>query len=255
MIYKKIRFKIYTQGPRNAVNYISNYLITQKGYVCVLSVHGFSISLVNINFNKILMSSHLNVPDGAPIALYANFKSRKIVNRVYGPELMVNLLEKFNGMSRKKVFFLGGDSYIEGLILKRIKNEYPNVIVAGFDSRHVKLDFIEEDLIFKINNSNPDIVFVGIGCPKQEIWMSKNSDKINSLLIGVGAAFDFFSGTKKIAPKILQDLYLEWLFRLIQEPKRLFLRYLKYNSIFILHCFFMIIHNGFQKIKTTKSKL
>ena len=138
-------------------------------------------------------------------------------------------------------FFLGGKPELESKIIKIISLKYPNVNIVGFDTRIINLDHNNTDLIKKINLMKPDVVFVGLGCPKQELWMYRNYKKINSILIGIGAAFEFFSGSKKQAPKFFQTIYLEWLFRLFQEPRRLFFRYIIYNSLFLFHFLFFIL--------------
>lgn len=233
-IFKSINFKIFTNGPLNAIETILNF--KKHSYICVLASHGFSLALFDLNFNNALKNSLLNVPDGKPIALYASkiYKKRK-VERVYGPDLMVSTLKRMNSLKRNKVFFLGGNEYIKNLMQIKISKLYPNINIVGFDYRVINLNKPDNALIDLVNNKNPDIVFIGLGCPKQELWMYENYKKINSLLVGVGAAFDFFVENKKQAPKLIQEIYLEWLFRLIQEPRRLFARYLKYNSIFLFH--------------------
>jgi len=240
LINSKITFDIYSDGPKK---FIKKFILkpSSRGYFCVLASHGFSLSLINERFNSALNDSIVNVPDGKPIALYASFKYKKNVPRMYGPDLMVSILEELNKFKGKKVFFVGGNRLLKKLIISKTKTLFKNVIVSGFDTRIININKTSNLLISKINKNNPDIVFVGIGCPKQELWMSHNYKKINSLLIGVGAAFDFYAGNKKQAPIWIQNLYLEWLFRLFQEPKRLFSRYLTYNSIFVFHCCCMAI--------------
>ena len=242
-----ITFEIYHDGPSQV---ISEYILNnKKGYICVLSGHGFSLSLVDKIFNNTLCNSLTNVPDGKPIALYARYKYKKRVMRIYGPDLMVSILKTLNNLKRKKIFFIGGSKKIENIIVPKINALYPNLLIVGFDSRFIDLNKPDNSLIKAINKQNPDIIFVGIGCPKQELWMYQNSNKINSLLIGVGAAFDFFAETKKQAPRWMQDNYLEWLYRLSQEPRRLFSRYFKYNLIFLIHCFIMLLRYPFNSLK------
>lgn len=247
-MYKK-SFSIYLNGIDKIINDINNKRINSKGYVCAVNTHSFAMALYDNKVQKALKNSFANVPDGVPISLYASIESKRWIKRVYGPDLMKALIVKFNENSNKKIFFLGGDSKVVNSILIIMKDIYPQVIVAGFDTRIVKLRSNEDDLIQKINKAKPDVVFVGIGCPRQEIWMHNNSKKINSFLIGVGAAFDFFSGNKKQAPKIIQVLSLEWLYRLFQEPKRLFWRYVIHNSIFIAHCFLRFLYFIWNKIR------
>ena len=246
-VFKSINFKIFTKGPLVAIDVILNF--KKNSYICVLASHGFSLALVNFDFNNALKTSLLNVPDGNPIALYASKIYQRKVERVYGPDLMVNILKRMNSLKRNKVFFLGGNEYLKNLMQRKIRKLYPNIKIVGFDFRVINLKKPDNELIDLINIKNPDIVFVGVGCPKQELWMYRNHKKINSLLVGVGAAFDFFVETKKQAPKWIQDHYIEWLFRLIQEPGRLFKRYFKYNSIFLVHSIFIMIISLTNKVK------
>lgn len=251
-LFKK-KFLIYKKGPLSFFNDLERFMM-KPGYICVLSVHGFSYSLINEIFSEALNNSLANLPDGMPVKLYASFETSSHVERIYGPDLMVDILNNFNNFKNRKVFFLGGNEHVRIKMIDKINTIYPNISVVGFDTGFIDIDAPNNLLINSINKHNPDIVFIGLGCPKQELWMYKNYKKINSLLIGVGAAFDFFAETKKQAPKWLQNIYLEWAFRLSQEPRRLFMRYFKYNSIFLIHTLARLIAYLFNKIKF-KTKL
>lgn len=246
-LFKK-NFQIYKKGYSGFFKDLDDFMMN-PGYICVLSVHGFSYSLINEIFSEALNNSLANLPDGMPVKLYASIEDSSRVERMYGPDIMIAILNNLNKFKNKKVFFLGGNKIVKKRMISKLKKIYPNVSVVGFDSRFINYDAPNNSLIKSINKQRPDIVFVGIGCPKQELWMYKNHKKINSLLIGVGAAFDFFAETKKQSPKWIQDIYLEWLFRLIQEPRRLFTRYLKYNSIFLIHSFARVVSYYLCKIK------
>ena len=132
-------------------------------------------------------------------------------------------------------FFYGSTQKTLDMLREKIEKEYDGAIIAGMISPPYRELTIEEDVQFieEINKSRPDFIWVGLGAPKQEIWMSAHQDKLNGLMIGVGAAFDYESGNLKRAPKWMQKCNLEWLYRFMQEPRRLFKRYFVTNMKFM----------------------
>jgi N-acetylglucosaminyldiphosphoundecaprenol N-acetyl-beta-D-mannosaminyltransferase len=157
--------------------------------------------------------------------------------RVYGPELMLDVCQQ---MVAKQVrhYFLGGASGVADRLAGVLEARYPGLKVVGTCSPPFRPLTPNEDdqLIATINHASPDIVWVGLSTPVQERWMYKHRDRLNaSVLLGVGAAFDFHTGTKKQAPSWMRENGLEWLFRLLQEPRRLWRRYLIYGSQFIFY--------------------
>src|ERR1035437_8431841 len=136
-------------------------------------------------------------------------------------------------INRIKIFFFGTTSETLDKIKNRINNEYPNVDIVGLLSPPFEKSLDDDSYINSINNSGAGLLFVALGCPKQETWMASHSAKINATLLGVGAAFSIYAGTTKRAPLLLRNMGLEWFFRLLQEPDRLFMRYLTTNSMFI----------------------
>lgn len=210
----------------------------QKGEsytVTALAVHG----LVE-GYNNRLLKSQINkidlvVPDGQPIrwALNYFFKS-SLKDRVYGPTLMLNVLSA--AAQNKMGIFLYGSrpETIEKLISFIIKT-YPGIVIAGTQPDRFRDSTSEEVAQDRetIIQSGAQIVFVGRGCPRQEKWVAENKFFLSAVLIAVGAAFDFHAGNVKQAPSWVQDAGLEWLYRLVKEPGRLWKRYLFTNSIFI----------------------
>jgi len=236
-----IKFSIYDKGINEAVKFTFSIQKKYPGYICLVPTHGFSLSLINTKFKEILMNALLILPDGKPVALYDSIKKNCSSKQVRGIDFMYNIIKTANdSKSKNNFFFLGGNTNTKIKISRILKKNFPNINILGFDTRKIDNDYENNELIEVINLNKPDFVFVGLGCPKQEIWMFNNYKKINSILIGVGAAFDFFSGNKKQAPKIFQKYYLEWLYRFIQEPRRLFIRYIIYNTIFVIH-FFLVL--------------
>jgi exopolysaccharide biosynthesis WecB/TagA/CpsF family protein len=153
---------------------------------------------------------------------------------VYGPTLTWNVLEKANEQ-KLSLFFYGSTEKTLRLFQKNISEAFPQIKIVGFHIDRFRNATKEEDDqdIEKINQSSAHIILVGRGCPRQEIWVAEHIGKINGVMLAVGAAFDFHANTLKQAPTWMQNNGLEWLFRLIQEPRRLWKRYLFTNSKFI----------------------
>jgi N-acetylglucosaminyldiphosphoundecaprenol N-acetyl-beta-D-mannosaminyltransferase len=185
-------------------------------------------------FRSMVNNADIVVPDGKPLVVGSKLLGKKDSQQVRGADLTRALLDLSNkrGLS---VGFYGGSEQALSEISEIIKKGYPNTKLNCLISPPYREITQEEDQEFieTINNSGVQILFVGLGCPKQETWMANHKGKVNSTMVGVGAVFDFLSGTKKEAPRWLQELGLEWLFRLISEPKRLWKRYLIYNPRFL----------------------
>lgn len=173
-------------------------------------------------FLEVLNDSALNVPDGTGILLASRYISKRKVlkERVTGIDLMMEICKR-SGNENLKIFLLGASETAGEKAKQRLEEKYPDIKIVGRLSKSPKEED-EKEIIDTINHSGADILFVAFGAPKQELWIAKNLQKLTSihLAIGVGGAFDFISGTKKRAPKIFRKIGLEWLIRLIQEPKR-----------------------------------
>jgi N-acetylglucosaminyldiphosphoundecaprenol N-acetyl-beta-D-mannosaminyltransferase len=217
--------------------------------VSALAVHGLIESVKDNNLGELVNKINLVVPDGQPIrwALNSLFKVG-LKDRVYGPTLTKYVLEKAN-RDNLKVYLYGSTENTLNKFQHFINQNYPSVVIAGVHIDRFREATPEEDLadIKKINDTQANIVLVGRGCPRQEKWVANHLGKVNSAMMAVGAAFDFHAGTVKQAPSWMQKRGLEWLFRLIQEPQRLWKRYLLTNSHFI-YLFFMY-KLGLQKTK------
>lgn len=216
--------------------------------VSALAVHGLITSVRDVKLKALIKKIDMIVPDGQPVRWALNsFHKIGLKDRVYGPTLTLYVLKKAND-KYLNIYLYGSTEETLNKFSKFIARSFPNVIISGihidrFREATAKED--EED-IRKINDSGANIVLVGRGCPRQEIWIAEHHGKINAAMMAVGAAFDFHAGTVKQAPKWVQDTGFEWLFRLIQEPKRLWKRYLITNTYFIL-LFFKnkFIHRSF----------
>jgi N-acetylglucosaminyldiphosphoundecaprenol N-acetyl-beta-D-mannosaminyltransferase len=166
------------------------------------------------------------------------FHNTGLKDRVYGPTLTLNVL-RVAAERKIPVFFYGSQQQTLNKLAKNLQEKFPQLQIAGIQPDRFRESTDEEKELDrqKIIASGARLVFVGRGCPRQERWVADNKDHLPAVLIAVGAAFDFHAGTVKQAPEWIQRVGLEWLFRLIQEPKRLFKRYLTTNSLF-LYLFF-----------------
>jgi N-acetylglucosaminyldiphosphoundecaprenol N-acetyl-beta-D-mannosaminyltransferase len=186
------------------------------------------------DFAVIIRQADIITPDGQPLIWALKWLHGIRQERVSGMDLLPALLEKM-ALIGISAYFYGGTE----IMMKNAKDyltvHYPNLKIAGFHTPPFG-DYdqmIEKNVVDEINDSTPSIVFVILGCPKQEKWMSHMKDKINTVMIGIGGAFPVMLGMKKRSPKWMQNYGLEWLFRLTQEPVRLFKRYWHTNFLFI----------------------
>jgi N-acetylglucosaminyldiphosphoundecaprenol N-acetyl-beta-D-mannosaminyltransferase len=219
------------------LNWIDDVVARQeRGYVCVCNVHTVMASNEDDELSAALSGSAMNVPDGQPLVWAINALGHSLAGRVYGPELMSRACER--AADRGHRFYLYGGRNQGALVqlALNLRHRYPGIkIVGGYSPPHRPLNAEEEDAVMEeINNVRADIVWVGIGVPKQEKWMAHMRARLEStLLIGVGAAFDFHAGLVPQAPNWIQEAGLEWAYRLAHEPRRLWRRYLRYNPRFL----------------------
>jgi len=205
----------------------------QNGYICIANVHMVVTAFQNGSLNKILDNAQFNTSDGMPLVWNLRSQGYKSAQRVYGPDLLLRIC----GMAEENpIYFYGGSEETIANLEKNLSEIFPGLNTAGFESppNLPEQPDIDMEVVRRINGSGARIVFVGLGCPKQEFWMAAHSPHITAVLIGVGAAFDFIAGTKRQAPGWMQRSGLEWLFRLVTEPKRLWKRYLVTNTTFLV---------------------
>ncbi len=205
-------------------------------YVCVATVHGVMECQKNPYLRRILNSSGLTTPDGMPLVWLSHLQGFHHVGRVYGPDLMLALCE--HSVSRGYRHYLyGGEEGVAERLKEQLEQRFPGLQVVGTYAPPFRALSPEEDreVVERINAAKPDIVWVALGAPKQDFWAAEHVGKLSaSVIIGVGAAFDFLSGRKRQAPRWMRQAGLEWLFRLGQEPHRLWHRYLVYNPLFLI---------------------
>ena len=208
----------------------------QPHYVCVTGVHGIMESQQDEHLRSIHNAAGLVTPDGMPLVWLLRLRRLQHVGRVYGPDLMLALCQRSVSEGHRHYFYGGSEGVLERLVAN-LRQRFPGLRIAGaYAPPFGPLTGEEDDrIVHMINAANPDIVWVGLGTPKQERWMAEHLGHLNaSVLIGVGAAFDFHAGVKRQAPRWMQRSGLEWCFRLAMEPRRLWRRYLVNNPLFVL---------------------
>jgi len=208
----------------------------QRGYICVAATHTVMVCDEDPELREAVLNASLTVPDGQPLVWAMNALGGDLSQRVYGPELMARYCERAAG-SDVKMYLYGGRN--QGALVQlalNLRQRFPGVrIVGGYSPPFRDMTEEEDEAIVKeINRSHADVVWVGVGAPKQEKWMAAMRDRVHApVMIGVGAAFDFHAGLVPQAPNWMQAAGLEWLFRLAHEPRRLWRRYARYNPRFV----------------------
>ncbi len=207
-----------------------------RHYVNVCTVHTVMECRRNPELRKMVNKSALATPDGMPLVWLCHVYGHKDVSRVYGPDLMLAFCE-YAVEKGYRHYFYGGAPGVAKELSSRMTSHYPGLCVVGSYSPPFRpAGSMEEPAVIELINSvSPDVVWVGLGTPKQDFWVAQHRPLLNApVLIAVGAAFDIHAGTVPQAPVWMQRHGLEWFFRLIQEPRRLAYRYFIYNPIFIL---------------------
>ena len=232
-----INMDVEVTSYKSALYMIKYWSLQSQGrYVCVSNVHMCMETYDNQDFRTIVNDADLVVPDGKPLVWAQKLLGQKSASQVRGSDLLLHVCKEAEEKCIP-IGLYGGTRDSLHDFLKFLMNRYPELKISFFSAPPFReLTEIEEaNYIDEINASGVKILFVGIGCPKQERWMAKHKDKLNCVMIGVGAAFDFFSGRKKHAPRWMQTAGLEWVFRFASEPKRLWKRQLKHNPRFVYY--------------------
>ena len=206
-----------------------------SNYVCVCTVHTVMECRRDPQLRRLVNAAGLATPDGMPLVWLGRLSGYPHIERVYGPDLMLALCERSVEKGYRHYFYGGAEGVPENLA-ETLQRRFPGLQVAGGYSPPFRPLTDEEDaaVVRRINDANPDIVWVGLGTPKQDWWVASHVGRVRApVLIAVGAAFDFLTGRKPQAPRWVQRSGFEWLFRLIQEPRRLAKRYVLYNPMFL----------------------
>jgi N-acetylglucosaminyldiphosphoundecaprenol N-acetyl-beta-D-mannosaminyltransferase len=207
-----------------------------RGFLCACNVHTVMASREDTELRAALEAASINVPDGQPLVWAMNALGHSLPGRVYGPELMSRACERAVDLGHRFYLYGGRNQGALVQLALNLRHRFPGVkIVGGYSPPHRPLTAEEEAAIIdEINQSRADVVWAGIGVPKQEKWMARMRPSLQPpVLVGVGAAFDFHAGLVPQAPSWIQESGLEWAYRLAHEPRRLWKRYLRYNPMFV----------------------
>ena len=225
----------------NLEEVLSNVIhLSGKGlgsYVCVSNVHMCMEVFDSADFETVVNNADLVIPDGRPLSWAQKLLGHKNAEQVRGQDIMNAICEQ-SGTKKLNIGLYGGSSdELLKQVITELKTSYPDINITFSYSPPFRplTDEEDSDIVKQINDADVNVLFVGIGCPKQERWMAEHKEQLNCVMLGVGAAYDFIAGSKKHAPRWMQRVGLEWLFRLLSEPKRLWKRYLQQNPRFIYY--------------------
>jgi N-acetylglucosaminyldiphosphoundecaprenol N-acetyl-beta-D-mannosaminyltransferase len=208
----------------------------ERGYVCVAPVHAVMEAQADPEMLAALRDATLVVPDGMPVVWAANLLGERLRDRVYGPELMLRYNDRCARLGHRVWLYGGRDQGSLVQLALSMRRRHPGIkVVGGYSPPFRPLTGEEEaDIASEINAARPDVLWVGIGVPKQEKWMARMRERLDvPVMCGVGAAFDFHAGRVSMAPRWMQERGLEWVYRTAQEPRRLLPRYLYTNPRFV----------------------
>jgi len=221
-------------------------------YVCIATVSQVMEAYDAPGFQRVMNEADLVTPDGMPLVWGLRLLGCKKATRVYGPDLTPIILERA-ALDGLPIGFYGGSPSVLDRFVQVMRERFPKLQVAYAYSPPFRDLTPEEDqrVVQEIDGSGARILFVGIGNPKQEFWMAAHKGRVQAVMIGVGAAFDFLAGAKPQAPRWMMGLGLEWMFRLATEPRRLWKRYLKHNPRFVVLFALQLLGARFHQLTAT----
>ena len=207
----------------------------RSGYVCVGNVHTTMTGFADEEYRRITNMSAYSVPDGQPVRWAMRLLGAKEQERVRGPSLMKAVCDRGRGPGLRHYLYGASPAALEALVVA-LESAYPGIQIAGAESPPFRPLSDEETraAVERINASGAHVLWVGLGAPKQEFWMWNQRDKVKPLMLGIGAAFDLLAGKIPEAPRWMQAIGMEWLFRLVREPRRLWRRYAFNNPAFVV---------------------
>jgi len=231
-----LQTRIDARSLHAVVNRLLNWArLRESRYVAICNVHVVVTASRNAAYRDVINAADMAAPDGAPVAWMLRRQGFARQSRVAGPDLMEALCERC-AAEGVAVYLYGSTAATLEALKVHLHDRFPRLVIAGFESPPfgaVSADD-DRDTVDRINGSGAQVVFVGLGCPKQEAWMAAHRGRINAVMVGVGAAFDFHAGILRRAPLWMRHAGLEWLHRLAMEPRRLWKRYLVTNTLFIV---------------------
>ena len=236
---KILETNINVTNMEDTISYITEHLEQLKGdYICVSNVHTTVMAYRDKAYRRVQNSAAMALPDGQPLSIVSRKRGFPQAKRVPGPDLMPAILD----LSQKtgyRHYFYGSTEATLAALETALRRRYPKLQIAGMYSPPFRelTEQEDEEIIRRINESGADFVWVALGAPKQEWWMYEHRHKINALMLGVGAAFDFTAGTTKRSPRWMQKLCMEWVYRILQDPKRMLPRYLNTNFAFLYYVY------------------
>ena len=225
---------INVTNMEDTISYITDNLEELKGdYICVSNVHTTVTAYRDKAYRHVQNSGAMALPDGQPLSIVSRKRGFSEARRVPGPDLMPAILDLSQKAGYRHYFYGSTETTLEALRAALLRR-FPKLQIAGMYSPPFRELTGEEDeeIVRRINDSGADFVWVALGAPKQEWWMYEHRHRVKALMLGVGAAFDFTAGTTKRAPMWMQKLCLEWVFRILKDPKRMLPRYLNTNFAF-----------------------
>ncbi len=224
---------IHAQTFEGAIQTLTGWAFEREGrYVCTCPVYTLMLATENVGVRDAINGADMVTADGMPLVWIQKRRGFQHAERVYGPDIMLALCENTAHQGVRHLF-LGGESGVAEQLASSLQSRFPALQVAGVLSPSIAEPIVQPQLLAQIQQTAPDVIWVGLGSPKQDLWMAAYKPVLPALMIGVGAAFDFLTGRKRQAPLWVRNSGLEWMFRLFQEPKRLWRRYLVYNPRFV----------------------
>lgn len=216
--------------------------------VCICNAHSVVTARMDSQFGQILREADMATPDGAPVAWLLRRLGSIGQTRINGPDLMLKYCEH-TAKAKESIYLYGASKSTLDVLERFLVSRFPGLTIAGAHSPPYRdLTPVEDEVVVKsINESGARIVWVSLGCPKQEKWMHEHRGRVNAVMIGVGAAFDYHAGSIKRAPLWMQRNGLEWLHRFLSEPRRLWKRYLVTNTLFLWFATCQLFNSGFRR--------
>jgi N-acetylglucosaminyldiphosphoundecaprenol N-acetyl-beta-D-mannosaminyltransferase len=253
--YKIFSLSVNRISYKDALGYLIEKAVNRTAhfFVCFANTHMVVEAYQQKEFAKDLEKASVIFPDGWPVAKAMNVFYGFKQERIAGMDFLTDFLKAGNERALR-IFLFGSTENVIALVRDRIQKNFSNLTVAGHICPSFEDDWDHDAYIEKINEANPNFVLVALGCPKQEKWMAKHFKDVNSLLLGIGAALLVFAGVMPRCPKWLRDNGLEWAYRLVQEPRRLFMRYFTSNFIFVFLFVreFLLIKLGIKRKQNVK---